>query len=227
VQSPAALNVAGLTAPSFERTKGRMKTQSLRSSASGVTAAALVSACVLVAGADASLPALGGAAVFLFFAVERDVSQRRIPNWLTFPSFALALAYAALTGGLAEVGSSLLGAVVALGILLVPYSFGWLGAGDVKAMVVIGALWGAGVALAVIAWALGLGGVIAIVWVALRGRLRDLAVRWTQSFLVSIASRRWTYFPPAPDSVEARGVPFAVAIGLAVASYQIWGSPWA
>lgn len=204
-----------------------MKTRSLSSAASGVIAAALVSACVLLPGVNVSLPAIGGAAVFLFFAVERDVSQRRIPNWLTFPSFALALAYGALTAGFAGAGSSLLGAAVALGILLVPYSLGWLGAGDVKAMAVIGALWGAGVALAVIAWALGLGGVIAIVWVALQGRLRDLAVRWSQTFLVSIASRRWTYFPPAPGSPEARGIPFAVAIGLGVASYQLWGSPWA
>jgi prepilin peptidase CpaA len=186
----------------------------------------LVSTSVLLAGADASLPAIGAAAVFLFFAVERDVSERRIPNWLTFPSFVLAIAYGGLTAGFAGAGMSLLGAFVALGVLLVPYSVGWLGAGDVKAMAVIGALWGAGVALAVIVWALALGGVIAIAWVALRGRLRDLAVRWSQTFLVSVASRRWTYFPPVPGTPEARGVPFAVAIGLGVVSYQLWGSPW-
>jgi prepilin peptidase CpaA len=204
-----------------------MKIRSLSSAASGIAAAALVSGCVLVAGVEQPLPALGWAAAFFCLAVERDVSQRRIPNWLTFPSFALALAYGALTGGLAGAGSSLLGGVAVLAVLLVPYSLGWLGAGDVKAMAVIGALWGAGVALAVTAWALGLGGVVAIVWIGLQGGLRDLTVRWSQTFLMSLASRSWTYFPPAPDSVEAHGIPFAIAIGLGVASYQVWGSPWA
>jgi prepilin peptidase CpaA len=200
-----------------------------------------VSACVLASGADTPLPAFGWAAAFFFIAVERDVRELRIPNWLTFPAFGLAVAYATATEGAPGAAASLLGAVVALGILLLPYSLGWLGAGDVKAMVVIGALWGAGVLIPVTAWAIGLGGVIAIAWISIRGGLRDLALRWWQTFFVSLATRKWTYTPPAPGSpaaggipfavamglAVAGGIPFAVAMGLAVAAYGLWGAPWA
>jgi prepilin peptidase CpaA len=173
------------------------------------------------------LPALGWAAAFFFVAVERDVRECRIPNWLTFPALGLAVAYGAVTGGAPGAATSLLGAGVALGILLLPYSLGWFGAGDVKAMMVVGALWGAGVLIPVIAWAVGLGGVLALAWVSIRGGLPDLVMRWWHTLFVSLASRKWTYFAPAPGSPAASGIPFAVAMGMGVASYGMWGAPWA
>ena len=216
-----------MQAPVVSRGVGPVRTRPLWSTVVAMAVALLVSACVLASGGETPLPAFEWAAAFFFIAVACDVRERRIPNWLTFPALGLAVAYAAATEGAAGAAASILGAGVALGILLPLYSLGWLGAGDVKAMTVIGALWGAGVFIPVTAWAFGLGGVIAIAWISIRGGLPDLAFRWWQIFFVSLATRKWTFIPPAPGSSAAAGVPFAVAMGLGVAAYGRWGAPWA
>ena len=199
----------------------------MKNGAVALTVAALVSACFLLTGKEAPLPACWWAAVFLFLAVERDVRERRIPNWLTMPAFGLSVVHAAWVGGLGGTGASLLGAGVALGILVFPYAVGWFGAGDVKAMMVLGALWGTGVVVSVITWAVLLGGVLALGWVAIRGGLPDLVGRVSSSLYVSAVSRKWTYAAPSPGTAAAGGIPFAVAIALGVSAYQQLGSPWA
>ncbi len=72
-----------------------------------LTVAALVSTCFLLAGEEGPLPAHWWAAAFLFLAVERDVREHRIPNWLTMPAFGLAVVHAAWVGGVAGTGASL------------------------------------------------------------------------------------------------------------------------
>jgi hypothetical protein len=37
-------------------------------------------------------------------------------------------------------------------------------------------------------------------------------------------TRRVTYFGPAEGATT--GLPFAVAMGLGAAAYQVWGMPW-
>ena len=63
----------------------------------GAVAVALLATVCLVwsPGKEAPLPAVAWAAAFLFLAVHQDVRALRIPNWLTFPSLAAALALAA------------------------------------------------------------------------------------------------------------------------------------
>jgi prepilin peptidase CpaA len=197
-----------------------------RRGAIALAVAALVGVCLLLSAIEAPLPALGWAAAFLVLAVERDVRERRIPNWLTFPALAFAIAHATWSGGIDGALASLAGAGAALGILLIPYAMGWFGAGDVKAVMALGAFWGAGILLPVLGWAIALGGLLAIGWLVARGGLRDMATRWWQSLRTSLVMRKPTYFAPAPGSVAAGGVPFAVAIGLGVAAYQLWGLPW-
>jgi len=206
--------------------KAHGEEQGSQEAATALAVAALVGACLLVTALEAPLPTLGWAAAFLVLAVERDMRERRIPNWLTFPALAFALAHAAWSSGIDGALASLGGAGAALGVLLVPYALGWFGAGDVKAVMVLGAFLGAGILLPVLGWAIALGGLLAIGWLVARGGLRDLASRWWQSLRTSFVTRKPTYFAPAPGSVAAGGIPFAVAIGLAVAAYQLWGLPW-
>src|SRR5262249_13487067 len=68
--------------------------------AGAVAVAALAAACLVwTPGKESPLPAVGWAAAFLFLAVQQDVRALRIPNWLTFPALAAAVALAALQGG--------------------------------------------------------------------------------------------------------------------------------
>jgi prepilin peptidase CpaA len=189
--------------------------------------AVLVSASVVWTAKEAPLPALGWAAAFLFLAVEQDVRGMRIRNWLTLPALAGALCLAGWTGGWVGLQSALAGAGAAFGILFIPFVFRWLGAGDVKAVMVLGALWGVEFLLPVLWWMILVGGILAIAMVAARGGLLDLLRRWGSTVVVSLRTGRLTYFGPAPGAAAAGGVPFAIAMGLGAAAYQVWGTPWA
>jgi prepilin peptidase CpaA len=189
-------------------------------------AALLVSASLLWTAQEAPLPACSAAAAFLLLAVEQDVRRMRIPNWLTGPALLAALVLGGLGGGPAGVGAAVLGAAAAFALLFPAYRMRWLGAGDVKAVMVLGALFGAGHLLPLLWWMLLAGGTLALAALAWRGGLLDLLARWRDSARVTIATRRWTYFGPRPGSTAAGGVPFAVAMGLGAAAYQLWGMPW-
>jgi len=175
---------------------------------------------------EAPLPATAWAAAFLFLAAEHDVRSLRIPNWLTFGGLAVALGQAVGFGGVPGLLTALTGVAVAFAVLIVPFAMRWLGAGDVKAMMVFGALWGAEV-LPALFWMIVAGGLLAICLVAVRGELWDLCVRWGRSFWITLSTRRVTYFGPDPGSAASGGIPFAVAIGIGASLYQLWGFPWA
>jgi len=179
-----------------------------------------------VPGKEAPLPALGWAAAFLLLAVHQDVRSLRIPNWLTFPALLGAIVLGAVHGGLAGAGNALLGAATALAVGFVPFALRWLGAGDVKAGMVLGALWGAQTFLGVFWWMLVVGGLLAVAFVAAQGGLFDLLARWLRSAQATVLTRRLTYYRPAAGSAAAHGLPFAVAMALGAGAFQIWGTPW-
>jgi hypothetical protein len=60
----------------------------------------------LASATEEPLPALGWAAAFRFIAVERDVRERRTPNWLTVPAFTLFVARGAWLGGASGAAAS-------------------------------------------------------------------------------------------------------------------------
>jgi prepilin peptidase CpaA len=188
--------------------------------------AGLVGVGLFATAGEAPLPALGWAAAFLFAAIVEDVRRLRIPNWLTFPSLALALALAFVQGGWPAGQTALIGAGAAFGLLFVPYCIGWLGAGDVKAIMVLGALWGPEHLLPVLYWMILAGGGFAVVLLVMRGGFVDLLKRWWTSLRLSLLARRPTYVGPPAGSTAAKGLPFAVAMGLGAIAFQLWGTPW-
>jgi prepilin peptidase CpaA len=187
--------------------------------------ASLVGVALWAGAGNERLPAIGWAAAFLFLAVEQDVRSMRIPNWLTLPSLLGALVLGAVHGGAAGLAASLLGAGAALALLILPFAFRGLGAGDVKAAMVLGALWTTESFLPALWWMVTAGGVMAILLLATRGQLGDLLRRWGRSAVTSVRTARLTYIPPAAGAAGT-GLPFAVAMGLGAAAYQIWGTPW-
>ncbi|MEZ6099480.1 MAG: A24 family peptidase [Pirellulaceae bacterium] len=77
--------------------------------------------------------------VTLIVAAVIDGIQLKVPNWLTFPFIITGWVYSGVVFGWEGLGWSLLGTVVGLGLLLVPYSIGGMGAGDVKLLAGVGA----------------------------------------------------------------------------------------
>lgn len=70
-----------------------------------------------------------------------DLTVRRIPNWLVLVGLTNAVLLNAIQG-LAPFSESVLGFVLGMGVLFVPFALGWLGAGDVKYFAVVGAFLG-------------------------------------------------------------------------------------
>jgi len=110
--------------------------------------------------------------VFTSVAAVTDWRTRRIPNWLTVSSLALGTGLQAWLGGWAGLQSAGYGLGVALAIGLPLYLLRGLGGGDVKMMAAAGAITGPMNFLYIFLINAVLGGVVAIVLVVYKGRLR-------------------------------------------------------
>jgi prepilin peptidase CpaA len=172
------------------------------------------------------LPVFGWAAAFLFFAVASDVRCHRIPNWLTLPALLAALLVSPWAGATSGPLESALGAALGFALLVGPYAFGGVGAGDVKALMVLGAWLGPEATLGATVWAVIAGGAFALIILVLRGELGAFARRWGRMLLGTLVLRRNSYEPPAAGSIAAGGIPFAAAIAVGLAAQWYGGSPW-
>ena len=82
---------------------------------------------------------VAGAVLVAAVAGWTDWRSRRIPNWLTVPAFVLGVATNTFLSGWAGLKTSLLGALVGLGLLLPFVLVRSLGAGDWKLAGALGA----------------------------------------------------------------------------------------
>jgi prepilin peptidase CpaA len=172
------------------------------------------------------LPVFGWAAAFLFFAVASDMRFHRIPNLLTLPALLVALLVSPSVGATSGLFEAAMGAALGFALLIGPYALGGMGAGDVKALMVLGAWIGPEATLGAAAWAVIAGGAFALIMLALRGELDPFARRWGRTLFNTLTSRRFAYEPPAAGSLASGGIPFAAAIAVGLAAQWYGGSPW-
>lgn len=203
----------------------RIEAPTARWAISSALSAALTAALLGLPG-QAPLPALWWAAAFLFVVVQQDVAWAKVPNAITFPSFALALALASWHGGWTGLGMGLAGAGLVFAILLVPFAAGVMCAGDVKAMMVLAALWGPGPALGLLWWSTLMGGGLAIMILVVRGGAREIMRRWSASLGMTLATGRLVYLPPSPGATAAAWMPRSVALAMSAIAVQVFGMPW-
>jgi prepilin peptidase CpaA len=98
----------------------------------------------------------------LFICFVTDIKKGKIYNKIIFPSLLIAIILHIALGGLGGLKLSLLGFIVGLGILLIPYILGGMGAGDVKLLALIGAVKGSAFVLNTAIYMAVLGGIIAL-----------------------------------------------------------------
>lgn len=102
-----------------------------------------------------------------------DVRYRRIPNWLNVSGVLLGIALNTfLYQGLPGLVFSLKGLILAFGIYVVLYALHAMGAGDVKLMAAIGAIVGWENWFGIFIVTAVVGGIMSLILVASRGRLR-------------------------------------------------------
>lgn len=80
--------------------------------------------------------------VILLFCAVTDLKSGKIYNMVIAPGLILAFLFSGVTGGWEALGQSFLGFAVGLGLLLVPFLLGGMGAGDVKLLGLVGAFQG-------------------------------------------------------------------------------------
>ena len=111
-------------------------------------------------------------------------------------------------------------------MLIGPYALGGMGAGDVKALMALGAWLGPATTLGAAACALIAAGSFGLAGLALRGELGDFVRRWGRNAAATLTSRRVRYEPPAAGSGAAGGIPFAAALAVGLAIQWSGGIPW-
>jgi prepilin peptidase CpaA len=148
-------------------------------------------------------------ALFLLVASALDFGWRRVPNWLTVGLLCYGLAARALAGGLPSAGWGLLGALVGLGMLLLPFARGWIGGGDVKLLAACGGWLGPLHTLwAALAASLAGGGIAAVYLLRSPAAIRRSVLN---NLLTTLLLRRAPEAEPRP---EKHAPPYAPAIAL-------------
>lgn len=162
---------------------------------------------------------------FLMAATVTDWRTHRIPNSLTVPSAALGIALSVLTGGSAAALQGAAGLLVGLAVFFPLYALGGFGAGDVKAMGVVGAFLGPKGALASAASVLIVGALGALLLLLCLGEfaaLGDLARRWLLQAHSLYATGRSSHFAPSKNDATQRRFPYALAIACGTMISLAW-----
>jgi prepilin peptidase CpaA len=99
----------------------------------------------------------------LIISLITDIKKRKILNIVTIPAIFIGLVFYIVTLGWEGFLFSGKGFLVGLGLLLIPYLLGGMGAGDVKLMAAIGSLTGASFTFNSFIFTGIIGGVIALI----------------------------------------------------------------
>ncbi len=153
-----------------------------------------------------------GALISAIVGAATDVRARRIPNWLTYGSLALALAARGILESWHGLGQAAGGLLVGGGVFFVLFLVGGMGAGDVKLMAAVSAWAGlknSGSLLAATALA---GGALAVIYMVSYRRIGSTVANAGELLRFHLASG----VKPHPElNLESRAalrMPYGVAI---------------
>src|SRR5262249_23117518 len=131
--------------------------------------------------------------IFLFLilgmAIASDLRWRTIPNWLTAPSILVGLGFHTVMNQLEGFVFSLEGAAGGLGVFVILYMCGWMGAGDVKLFAAVGSFLGPAQTLSAAIVIALVGGLLALGTFGLRLGWRKTGL-WLWSYVQGIALTR-------------------------------------
>jgi prepilin peptidase CpaA len=149
-----------------------------------------------------------------------DWRYRRIPNWLTVSGFAAGIAVNTILYRWPGLRAALLGALLGLGLLLPFVLIRSLGAGDWKLAGALGACLGPRQLLAVLVGTILVAGVMALVLVIWKGRLKRTLLN-----IVHLLGAMFSLRMPGPelslDDPQSTKIPFGVAMALTVLAYGV------
>jgi prepilin peptidase CpaA len=187
----------------------------------------------ILSGASHTMPLLSSipAVVVLvaaLIAAVTDVWKFKVYNALTLPLLASGLIYHAVVGGWYGLGNSAVGMVFGFAILLVFYTMGGMGAGDVKLMAAIGAWLGMPMTFYVFVASALAGGVYAIALLVMGGGVQEsiihMQILWCRmrAFSRHLGSDAKIEAEVKRDDRRKRLIPFAAMVALGVVATFAW-----
>lgn len=164
------------------------------------------------------------AAAFALTAGITDFRYRRIPNWLTYPAFPIAVLLHWIIAGRHAALLSLAGAAIGLSVLLPFVLLGGLGGGDWKLMGALGAFFEPQRLVPVLILTVMINGVMALALVLWKKRVGQTARN-----VGRITTGLFKFRAPAPDlsinNPETEKVPFGIAAAITTLLY-VGAQPW-
>jgi prepilin peptidase CpaA len=143
-----------------------------------------------------------------------DLKTRRIPNYLTLGTAVAGLAYNFVGRGLPGLSDGILGMLLGFAFLILPYLWGGMGAGDVKALAALGAWLGPKLTVFFFCYMGIAGGVLALGYLGWKGLLwQKIKAGWV--VLVNlILCRPYGGAKVGPPSELTEGIPYGVAFAV-------------
>ena len=153
-------------------------------------------------------------------AIASDLRWRTIPNWLTGSAILAGLGFHTVMNQFAGFVFSLEGAAVGLGLFVVLYVCGWMGAGDVKLFAAVGSFLGPAQTISAAIVIALVGGLLALVVLGFHQGWRRTGL-WLWSYVQAMVLTRSVQVL-TPVQGAAPKVPYAVAIGLGTIGAYWW-----
>ncbi|OMF38909.1 hypothetical protein BK133_00710 [Paenibacillus sp. FSL H8-0548] len=161
---------------------------------------------------------LVAAGLFLAIAFIVDIRKQIIPNWLTAASFAAAIVYHAVLGGMEGITAALIGAAAGFFPLLLLHLAKGIGAGDVKLFAALGAWLGVWTVLQVLLYSILYAGAIGICLVIMNRTFgKRLVEGATAIFVPAVGWRKQQWLQWARS-----GKKFPFMLAVAPAAITVW-----
>jgi prepilin peptidase CpaA len=162
-------------------------------------------------------------AVVIITAAYLDIRSGKIPNLLTYPTMLVAVIYHSIASGWDGLFFSSTGLMLGIGLLVIPYMMGGMGAGDVKLLGAAGSILGPkGVFMSCLLSAVAGGIYAAFLLVLYRRQLRPFIERWLTTLKALILSGRLIYLRP-DKKAKAPKLRYGVAIAAGTICYLAAG----
>lgn len=157
----------------------------------------------------------------LLISIYTDIKDRKILNSVTIPSIIFAVFYFLITQGVDGFFFSGKGFLVGLGLLIIPFMLGGMGAGDVKLLAAIGALMGTSFVFYSFIYTALIGGLIALVLLIKQKGFVNLIKAFYYSIILFRSNLGSMLL--GKDKQSSISFPYGVAIVLGTLCSLIWG----
>ena len=149
-------------------------------------------------------------ATALVISVVEDVRRQKIPNVVTFPAMVMGVAGHSLLAGMDGFLYSAGGLALGMGLFMIPYLMGGMGAGDVKLMGACGAVFGPKGIIAASILVVLTGGIYGLIIISFHPR-----------YVTSLLKRVWEMVKFTAMTSQITGLPQDNIVKLPVLKYAI------